>query len=155
MARQQRPTWAIANPNRRPVARQSVPATTPAAPAAPAGPPAPVDYSLQALFPQYATGATLPALATTPFGGAVPADQQAATMASWRDFFETVRRYNQDYELARLQDSRNYAENVRQFQTQFEEANRRYNQEWPWLKKRDAYSVAGAAFLPNARFLTR
>lgn len=162
MARQQRPTWAIANPNRRPQmrppARQNVPATTPAtpvAPAAPAGPPAPVDYSLQALFPQYATGAALPALATTPFGGAVPADQQAATMASWRDFFETVRRYNQDYELARLQDSRNYAENVRQFQSQFEEANRRYNQEWPWLQKRDAYSVAGAAFLPNARFLTR
>lgn len=114
----------------------------------------PPAYSLAALFPQYAQG-TLPALATTAFGGAVPADAQAATMASWRDFFETVRRYNQDYQLAQQQDTRNFGENVRQFDTQFGEAKRRYDQEFPWLQKRDAWSIAGASFLPNARFLTR
>ena len=122
----------------------------PAATAAPA-------YSLASLFPQYAApqGQAAPAMATTAFGGAIPADQQAASAASWRDFFETVRRYNQDYDLAKMQDARNFGENVRQFQAQFDEANWRYRNEWPYLQKRDAWSIAGAAFLPNARFLTR
>jgi len=111
-------------------------------------------YSLAALFPQYASG-TLPALANTAFGGAIKPEEQAAAAMNWRDYFETVRRNQQDYEFQKMQDDRNYAENVRQFQTQFEEANWRYRNEFPYLKKRDAYSTAGAAFLPNARFLTR
>jgi hypothetical protein len=105
-------------------------------------------------------------MGTSPFGGAIPADQQASAAISWRDFLqnrfqygqdfgEAQRRYNQDFEFAKLQDARNYGENVRQFQTQFDEAQRRYDQEFPWLKKRDAWSIAGASLLPNARFLTR
>lgn len=148
----------------------SSPTTPPPAPAAPA------PFSLAQLFPGLA-GTAPTGMSNTSFGGAIPADQQAAGAMTWaqflqarqqweqefnqnkyqygNDFAEAQRRYNQDFGLAQSQDSRNFAENTRQFQTQFDEAKRRYDQEFPWLKKRDAWSIAGAAFLPNARFLTR
>mgnify|MGYP006360807965 FL=1 len=125
-------------------------------------------FSLAQLFAGlFPVGTNFPAgMGTTPFGGTIPADQQATAAISWRDFLqnrmqyeqdfaEAQRRYNQDFGFASEQDTRNFGENVRQFQTQFDEAKRRYDQELPWLKKRDAWSIAGAALLPNARFLTR
>ena len=45
------------------------------------------------------------------------------------------------------------AQNAVQYWNDFSEAKRRYDQEFPWQKARDAYSVAGAAFLPSSRFL--
>lgn len=125
-------------------------------------------FSLAQLFSNlFPPGTVFPTgMGTTPFGGAIPADQQATAAISWRDFLqnrtqyeqdfaEAQRRYNQDFGFAQGQDTRNFGENVRQFQTQFDEAKRRYDQEFPWLKKRDAWSIAGASLLPNARFLTR
>lgn len=125
-------------------------------------------FSLAQLFANlFPPGTVFPAgMGTTPFGGTIPADQQATAAISWRDFLqnrmqyeqdfaEARRRYDQDFGFSSEQDRRNFGENVRQFQTQFDEAKRRYDQEFPWLKKRDAWSIAGAALLPNARFLTR
>jgi hypothetical protein len=147
------------------------PGTTTAPNGPPASPQAPGTYqpfSLAQLFSDlFPPGTVFPTgMGTTPFGGTIPADQQATAAISWRDFLqnlaqyrqdfgESQRRYNQDFSFQSEQDKRNFGENVRQFQSQFDEQKRRYEIELPWLRKRDAWSIAGAALLPNARFLTR
>lgn len=45
-------------------------------------------------------------------------------------------------------------QNAYQYGNDFNEAKRRWESEFPWTQKRDAYSIAGAAYLPSARFLS-
>lgn len=71
-------------------------------------------YSLASLFPQYAVG-TLPAMATAAFGGTIPATDQPSAAISWRDFLQNRLQYQQD----------------------FAEAQRRYNQDYEFQKLQD------------------
>lgn len=82
--------------------------------------------------------------------------------SDWRDFLETQRQFQQQSAENQRQFNFNLGanllrdqENIRQFNRQFDESARRFDWETGYIPRRDAYSIAGAAFLPQTRFLTR
>lgn len=82
--------------------------------------------------------------------------------SDWRDFLEQQRQFQQQSGESQRQFNLDMAanlmrdrENIRQFDTQFDESKRRWDWEAEYIPKRDAYSIAGAAYLPQTRFLTR
>lgn len=108
---------------------------------------------------------------------ALPAPSAAADLptyyADWRDFLESRRQYQTTLNEQQRQFQQQSTESQRQFNVDMlanlmrdQENTRRYEQDFgaaaqqraweqAYIPKRDAYSMAGAALLPNIRFLTR
>ena len=94
----------------------------------------------------------------------VPTDatQRPAYYADWRDFLEQCRQFNQQSTESQRQFNADLlanltrdAENIRRYNQDFAAAQQQRDWEQAYIPKRDAYSIAGAAFLPNVRYLTR
>ena len=108
---------------------------------------------------------------------ALPAPTDAANLptyyADWRDFLESRRQFQSQFNEGQRQFNTQSTESQRQFNADLlanlmrdDENRRRYEQDFAaaaqqrqweqaYIPKRDAYSMAGAALLPNVRFLTR
>ncbi|TXH16627.1 MAG: hypothetical protein E6R03_05205 [Hyphomicrobiaceae bacterium] len=96
---------------------------------------------------------TAPIGSTDPNTSAAEANQ-FTRQTYWADFIESWRRYAQDFAETQRRFDAEMAWTQNQYWSDFGEAQRRYDQEFPWMKKRDALSISGRAYLPNSRYLS-